>query len=214
MNTVDRVRKLFPLAVPLVVLTAACSAQPSPVQPSSTVNATTTGVGVAPQAEGSPLLAAVRRATARFHDVDKAIAAGYLSPAGMPCDQTAAGAMGIHAANPALIAKPGVDPEQPEVLLYLPKPGGGFRLVGVEYLQPAMYYDPATGTTQPWFPKTDPPPAWELAGPAPTLFGETFQGPMPGHTPAMPWHYDLHVWAWAPNPSGMFAQFNPSIGCN
>ncbi len=26
----------------------------------------------------------------------------------------------------------------------------------------------------------------------------------------MPNHWDLHVWAWAHNPNGMFAQFNPS----
>jgi hypothetical protein len=26
-------------------------------------------------------------------------------------------------------------------------------------------------------------------------------------------HYDLHVWLYRENPSGMFAQFNPKVKC-
>ena len=26
-------------------------------------------------------------------------------------------------------------------------------------------------------------------------------------------HYDLHVWLYRDNPSGMFAQFNPNVSC-
>jgi hypothetical protein len=29
----------------------------------------------------------------------------------------------------------------------------------------------------------------------------------------MPWHYDLHVWLWEDNPTGLFAMFNPAISC-
>jgi hypothetical protein len=29
----------------------------------------------------------------------------------------------------------------------------------------------------------------------------------------MPVHYDLHVWLYADNPSGLFAPFNPSLSC-
>jgi hypothetical protein len=47
----------------------------------------------------------------------------------------------------------------------------------------------------------------------PSIFGQPFDGPMPGHNPAMPVHYDLHVWLSADNPSGLFAQFNPSLSC-
>jgi hypothetical protein len=50
--------------------------------------------------------------------------------------------------------------------------------------------------------------------PTPQLFGRTFDGPMPGHVPGMPWHWDLHVWVWANNPSGVFEQWNPAISCN
>jgi hypothetical protein len=29
----------------------------------------------------------------------------------------------------------------------------------------------------------------------------------------MPIHYDLHVWLWKKNPSGMFARWNPTVTC-
>ncbi|MCA1639594.1 MAG: hypothetical protein LC768_14895 [Acidobacteria bacterium] len=51
------------------------------------------------------------------------------------------------------------------------------------------------------------------SNPTPSLFGRSFNGPMPGHGPGEPVHYDLHVWAWRNNPNGMFAQFNPKLSC-
>src|SRR5688572_17685636 len=72
-----------------------------------------------------PDLAAVRRATAAFHEVERAIAAGYADPRGGHCDASAVGTMGIHSPNQRLIQSQGLDPEQPEVLLYLPKVEGG-----------------------------------------------------------------------------------------
>jgi hypothetical protein len=45
------------------------------------------------------------------------------------------------------------------------------------------------------------------------LFGEPFDGPMEGHVPGQPVHYDIHVWAWWPNPAGELAQFNPTVTC-
>ena len=47
----------------------------------------------------------------------------------------------------------------------------------------------------------------------PRLFGRPFDGPMAGHDPAMPIHYDLHVWLWKTNPRGMFVAFNPNASC-
>jgi hypothetical protein len=38
-------------------------------------------------------------------------------------------------------------------------------------------------------------------------------GPMGQHEPGQPPHYDLHVWIWQANPSGMFAVFNPNVKC-
>ena len=43
----------------------------------------------------------------------------------------------------------------------------------------------------------------------PSLFGEPFDGPMEGHEPGQPVHYDLHAWMWRHNPAGELAQFNP-----
>ncbi|MBA3950016.1 MAG: hypothetical protein H0X44_08755 [Acidobacteria bacterium] len=176
----------------------------------------TTGCGSAsPTAPGSVAaeISAVRDATWAFHDINQAVAAGYASPAGGHCDQSPAGAMGVHAANQALIGSQTLDPTQPEVLLYLPTGGGKYALVGVEYLQPVLLRNPATGAVAPWFAPEPWPSTFVPITPAPTLFGQTFQGPMPGHVPGMPWHYDLHVWAWSENPSGRFTQWNPSLSC-
>jgi len=49
--------------------------------------------------------------------------------------------------------------------------------------------------------------------PAPTIFGQMMNGPMPGHEPGMPWHYDFHVWLWQANPNGIFEEYNPNIRC-
>jgi hypothetical protein len=87
------------------------------------------------------------------------------------------------------------------------------RLVGVEYVQPVLLRNPETGVVAPWFAQGPWPANYIVVTPTPQLFGQTFQGPMPGHVPGMPWHWDLHVWVWANNPSGMFAQWNPALSC-
>lgn len=92
--------------------------------------------------------------------------------------------MGIHAENEALTADPTIDPLRPELLLYIPDKHGKLRLVGVEY----------------W--KADADQNLATSGDRPSLFGRPFDGPMPGHNPTMPVHYDLHVWLWEDNPSG------------
>lgn len=136
-------------------------------------------------------LASARAATAAFHNVDKALAAGYLED--VHCVASPAGVMGYHYIKPSLFGS--TDPTQPAGLLYVDKPNGGKRLVAVEYL-----VADADGNL-----RTD--------GDRPTLFGDEFDGPMPGHGPNMPVHYDQHVWLWAHNPNGMFAQWNPTLSC-
>ncbi len=132
-------------------------------------------------------LAEARRATAPFHNVDKARAAGY--EAAEHCVEVPGlGGMGFHDPNFGLMDF-SLDPSKPELLLYEPKKNGGLRLVAVEYFVPYV------------------------GQPAPELFGQRFDGPMPGHEPGMPEHYDLHVWLWKHNPNGRFAQFNPRVDC-
>ncbi len=132
-------------------------------------------------------LAAVRRATAKYHDVSKAIADGYL-PAPHCVGVPGVGGMGYHYVKPSLTRDLALDPLQPELLLYVPS-GNGLRLVGVEYFVAAV------------------------GQPTPSLFGRPFDGPMPGHEPGMPTHYDLHVWLWQTNPNGIFAALNPNVEC-
>jgi hypothetical protein len=103
--------------------------------------------------------------------------------------------MGIHAVNFPLAADPGLDIRKPEVLVYDPGKDGRLRLVAVEYLKIDADGDLATSD--------------DLPG----LFGRPFDGPMAGHAPGDPAHYDLHAWVWKRNPSGMFAQFNPRVRC-
>jgi hypothetical protein len=138
-------------------------------------------------------LAKVRAATATFHDVNAALAAGYVST--QYCVQAPGlGVMGVHYVNYALVADPAVDVSAPEMLLYVPGPSGP-RLVGVEYMTIDVDQDLTTD------------------GDRPFLFGRGFDGPMPGHGQGQPVHYDLHVWVWQGNPSGMFAEFNPTLRC-
>lgn len=135
-------------------------------------------------------LAQVRQATAKYHDVAAALADGY-QPTGH-CEQSPAGVMGAHHLNPARLGE--LDPLRPAVLLYLPAHKGQ-RLVGVEYFHVDRDQDLTTDDD------------------VPSLFGQNFNGPMVGHQPGMPIHDDLHVWLWAHNPAGMFAQWNPALSC-
>ena len=132
-------------------------------------------------------LTEARRATAPFHSIKQARAAGY--EAAEACVKApGVGGMGFHNINPALMDLD-LDAAKPELLLYAPKKNGGLKLVGVEYFVPY------------------------IGQPAPELFGQRFDGPMAGHETGMPEHYDLHVWLWKKNPNGMFAQFNPTVSC-
>ena len=136
----------------------------------------------------------VRQATAKYHDVGTALADGYL-PTEHCIEAPGVGGMGYHYLNPALVGDPSVDPSKPEVLLYAPKKNGGLKLVGVEYLVVDADQDLATDADRP------------------DLFGVPFKGPMGGHEPGMPVHYDLHAWIFKGNPDGVFADFNPKVRC-
>ena len=145
-------------------------------------------------------LAQVKTALNKYQDVNVAKAAGY-EPAS-PCEMTPAspgaswwaGAMGVHFVNNAL-TRQRPNPLKPAVLVYLPTAAGGFQLVAAEYFQADADQNVATDTDRP------------------TLFGRAFDGPMLGHAPGMPIHYDLHVWLWKHNPSGTFAPYNPAASC-
>ena len=136
-------------------------------------------------------LAQVRAELAPFQDVAVAEAAGYV-PAS-PCEVSDAGGMGVHYLNPALVGS--LDPMRPAVLLYEPTADGGLRLLGAEWFVPDADQDLATDADRP------------------SLLGRDFDGPMLGHGPGMPVHYDLHVWLYEANPAGLFAPWNPRVTC-
>ena len=212
MNTVARRAIGGIAAIGLALIAANCSNTRNPIAPASVVTDAQPAMSADPGL--GPQLAAVRDATDQFHDVNAAIAAGYLDPVGRTCDQISIGTMGIHSPNPALMASQTLDPLHPEVVLYLPKPGGGFKLVAVEYVQFVLLRNPATNQVAPWVSPTPWPSNYQVVNPTPALFGRTFDGPMAGHVPGMPWHWDLHVWIWANNPTGMFQMWNPAISCS
>ena len=140
-------------------------------------------------------LAHVRQATDKYHDVNVALADGFIrTPA---CVASPDGGMGIHFINPARLMDPAENILEPEILLYN-ETADGLKLIGVEY-----FY----GIGAPDTPVPNPAP------PSPVLFGRTFDGPMEQHEPGQPPHYDLHVWIWQANPSGMFAMWNPNVKC-
>jgi hypothetical protein len=136
----------------------------------------------------------VKAATARYNSLAQAQKAGY-TVEGEPCVASPEGAMGIHAINPTLMADPAIHPLRPEILLYVPDAHGKLRLVGLEY----------------W--KTDDDGDLETDDDRPFVLSQALEGPMPGHNPTMPVHYDLHVWLFEANPSGFFAPFNPNLSC-
>ncbi len=146
-------------------------------------------------------LAQVRAATARFHRVEEAVAAGYelgwvngsgvRIVAGCVAHPTA-GAMGYHYFNAELMGDNAVDALEPEVLVYAPDPDGGLDLVAVEWVVRG--------------PESNPPGVSE----APSVLGMDMHILVPPPGPAF---YLTHAWVWADNPAGMFADWNPEVRC-
>lgn len=136
------------------------------------------------------------RVTAPFHDVHRALAAGWSEeprcmdyPDGYMGE--APGTMGHHFFNVAYLSDGGrIDPGEPELVLYEKRADGTWRLNAVEYIIPAR----------------------DLPGtaPAPEMFGQEFTF-FPEVGAAGVW--GLHVWLWRPNPHGLFANLNPLVTC-
>lgn len=132
-------------------------------------------------------LAALRRATASFHDSDAAAEAGWSAEITGCMSGGSAGAMGFHYGNVGLIDGT-AEVGRPELLLYEPTRNGGLRLVGVEYVIPYAFHS-------------------RDAAP-PVLFGQDFVKVDAFEL------WGLHAWVWAENPAGMFAAWNPRVSCD
>jgi hypothetical protein len=152
-------------------------------------------VGAFAAGGGQSQLDAVRNATAAFHDIAAAEAAGY-GPFYICTDENGgAGAMGQHYANIDLVLDPAIDPLRPEVLVYEPKPDGTYRLVGVEYVVFQDLWHDAFG-----------------AG-TPSVLGVDMKPIPAGNRYGLPDFYERHAWIWRPNPRGMFDDWNSKVSC-
>lgn len=127
----------------------------------------------------------VRAANERFHDVSAAVAEGY---APIPCASGQnGGAMGIHYVNGDYLEDGVVDIARPEAVMYEPMSDGSLTLVAVEYIT--------------------------FEGPA-SLEGHLFNFVGAPNRYGLDPFYELHVWAWKPNPHGTFADMNPDVSCD
>jgi hypothetical protein len=138
-------------------------------------------------------LARAYAASARYLDEKAALADGYV-PHQCSADPAGHGAMGYHYFNESRYGS--LDPAKPAALLFEDGKDGRRRLAGVEWIVVDADQNPRT------------------SGDRPSMFGgQKFEGPMPGHYPGMPVHYDLHVWLWKHNPEGLFDRWNPRVKC-
>ncbi|MCI0579064.1 MAG: hypothetical protein L0331_23050 [Chloroflexi bacterium] len=145
-----------------------------------------TTVNAAGQAE----LAKVRKATARFHRIEAAQAAGYdLRPDLDHCfDNPGVGGMGYHYINTDILDLT-LNALRPEAVVYTPGRNGQLRLGAVEYIVPAAEWD-AAGHTEP-----------------PAVLGHHL------HLNEKLGVYVLHAWIWRHNPAGVFEDWNPNVSC-
>jgi hypothetical protein len=148
-----------------------------------------------PQRNSQSLIEKVRNATARYRDINVALAEGW-APA-TPCvSGPDAGAMGVHFNQPARKADGTVSGDAPQFLIYEPMADGAMRLVGVEFLVTVSDWENKNG-----------------AGPA-VLEGNLMNLIPTPNRYGLPAFYEMHVWAWEDNPKGTFADWNTRVNCD
>ena len=146
------------------------------------------------------LLRTVREATERFKNVAAAGGENYKLQFGCVTGPDA-GAMGLHfvkmefVQNPPLTPNGEPDPTRPQIVIYEPKPGGGLKLIGADYLLMADAWD-----------KDHP-------GNPPQMMGQLFHYFETPNRFGLPAFYTLHVWAWKENPNGAFVNWHPNVSC-
>lgn len=144
----------------------------------------------------SSLIEEVRGATAKFRDINVALAQGWVTAT--PCvSGPDSGAMGVHLVLPARINAGVTNPQQPEALIYEPMQNGAMRLVGVEFIVLES--------------------VWQVSNPPPSV--PAIDGNLMNYVGApnrygLPSFYELHVWAWEQNPKGTFADWNTHVSCD
>jgi len=167
-----------------------------------------------------PTLDEVRKLTARYTDVNVALADGYVRDPANVCEvapmmglAAEMGAMGIHFIRMDLLEITGppnprvdgasthVDFRKPAVLIYEPQADGSMSLVAVENLVFIAAWEKAGNTAPPSYQGV----AYDRMVDDPATELDEAHHFMP--------HYDRHVWLYRENPNGVFAQFNPAVTC-
>ena len=164
-------------------------------------------------ADGDPTLDEVRAATSKYQSVDAALADGYVRDPLDICETPYSlgifenlGVMGVHYLRQDLL---GVDTAgsrldatgthtdylRPAELVYEPQPDSSLALVALGNVVSAE--------------------AWESAGERrpPSFQDADYMYAAANSATGFAAHYDMHVWLYRDNPSGMFAPYNPAASC-
>ena len=145
--------------------------------------------------DATPLIEKVQNATARYTDINVALAEGWVTAT--PCvSGPDTGAMGVHLVLPSRLKAGVLNAEQPEALIYEPMANGAMRLVGVEFIVLAS--------------------VWASHHPAadvPALDGNLLNYIAAPNRYGLPAFYEIHVWAWEHNPQGSYADWNTHVTC-
>jgi hypothetical protein len=129
-------------------------------------------------------IAALQRVTARYHQLDVALAEGFVLL--HPCeDRPGEGPVGAVYVHIGRLLDGAVNPELPDALVYEPSKKGSAKLVAAEFAVP-----------------------YALSPNPPSFLGAQFQ---PEDEFGV---WALHVWIWRSNPEGLFAEANPRVSCN
>ncbi|MGH7543112.1 MAG: hypothetical protein ACREK7_04165 [Gemmatimonadota bacterium] len=172
-------------------------------------------------AETAAAIDAIRAATAKYEDPEVALAEGYVRDPTNLCALAAEeglpvqlGAMGVHYFRPDLLQITAMAPRvagvgthtnfnQPSVLIYYPDETGALELGAVENLVFEGAWKAAGNVGPPEFHGRQ---YWHrIDNPATPDFDEAHM-----FEP----HYELHIWLYKDNPSGMFSPYNPAVSCD
>jgi hypothetical protein len=163
----------------------------------------------------------VRAATEKYQDPEVALADGYLRDPMNLCTQAVdddlprqLGAMGVHFFRPDLLGITATQPRvngngthmdflQPSVLVYYPDETGALKLGAVENLVWEAAWKAAGNASPPEFHGYQ---YWHRIDNPSTTYADEAHLFEP--------HYELHVWLYAENPAGLFAQFNSAVSCD
>lgn len=170
--------------VAAATIVAACAGE-VPMSPAEqpTLDARVRG----PEREGAvrEAVAALRRATDRYHNLDHAIQDSFVLL--HACEvRPGEGPVGAVYVNLERLMDGVADPTRPDALVYEPRPNGAMRLVAAEFAIPYALWNESE---------------------APDFLGHEFQREDEFGV------FGLHVWVWRKNPNGLFEEANPLISC-